>query len=128
MVFHCVPKSLIWHYSNLALLYVSNTVNIAFILMILISKSQLRDFSNNISYCLLIIEFISFLAIMLLFLMITRQSLADKFYYLILVHLQYIQKEIVKLVIQKQKNSFNLKYHNLHQHIFIILNNLQNKS
>lgn len=67
VVFHCVPKSLIWHYSNLALLYVSNTVNIAFILMILISKSQLRDFSNNISYCLLIIEFISFLAIMLLF-------------------------------------------------------------
>lgn len=66
-VFHCVPKTLIWHNVNLALLYFTNTVNISFILMILISKSQLRDFSNDFSYSLLILEFISFLAVMLLF-------------------------------------------------------------
>ncbi|RCK55297.1 hypothetical protein Cantr_03817 [Candida viswanathii] len=80
VVFHCAPKVLVWHYVNLALLYVINTANIAFILMILISKSQLRDFSNDFSYCLLIIEFVSFIAVMVLFfndhkVIIRRQAL-----------------------------------------------------
>ena len=68
VLLHCCPKILIWHYVNLGSLYLINLLNVAFILMILISKSQLKTYSTkDFGYILIVFEFLSILSIMVLF-------------------------------------------------------------
>ena len=69
ILLHCCPKILIWHYINLGSLYFINIINLGFILMILISKSQLKIYSTikDFGYILIIFEFLSILSIMILF-------------------------------------------------------------